>query len=176
VRPTPDDVVFGVSASGRTPYVLGGVRAGANAGALTVGFACTLGSPLAAACELAIEVGTGPEIVSGSTRLKAGSAQKAVLNAISTLVMVRLGRTYGNLMVDVVADNAKLQRRAVRAVVQATGVDEAAAATALSDAGGRVKGAVVALLAGVSASRAEEVLGLAAGQVRKAVSLADTLR
>jgi len=171
--PTVDDVVFGVSASGRTPYVLGGIGAGRAAGSLTVGFACTAGSDLARASDLAIEVETGPEIISGSTRLKAGSAQKLVLNTISTLVMVRLGRTYGNLMVDVVADNAKLRRRAVRVVVQATGVDDARAAAALAEAGGRAKVAVVALLAHVSVTRAEEVLAAAAGNARVAISLAD---
>jgi N-acetylmuramic acid 6-phosphate etherase len=171
--PTVDDVVFGVSASGHTPYVLGGIAAGRAAGSLTVGFACTAGSELGRASDLAIEIPTGAEIIAGSTRLKAGSAQKCVLNAISTLVMVRLGRTYGNLMIDVVADNAKLRRRALRVVVQATGVDDTRAAAVLEEAGGRAKVAVVALLAGVSTKRAEEVLRAAAGQVRYAVSLAD---
>ncbi|MDQ1487244.1 MAG: N-acetylmuramic acid 6-phosphate etherase, partial [Actinomycetota bacterium] len=120
---TASDVVMGVSASGRTPYVLSGIAAARTVGARTIGFACVSGSPLAASCELAIEIPTGAEIIAGSTRLKAGSVQKVVLNAISTLVMVRLGRTYGNLMVDVVADNAKLRRRALRVVTQATGVD-----------------------------------------------------
>ncbi|HTC69407.1 MAG TPA: hypothetical protein VK662_07560, partial [Acidothermaceae bacterium] len=123
--------------------------------------------------DLSIEVVTGPEIIAGSTRLKAGTAQKLVINTISTLVMVRLGRTFGNLMVDVVADNAKLRRRAVRVVVQATGVDDARAAAALAEAGGRTKVAVVALLAGVSVTRAEEALGAAAGNARVAITLAD---
>jgi N-acetylmuramic acid 6-phosphate etherase len=171
--PTPDDVVFGVSASGRTPFVLGGIGAGRAAGSLTIGFACTTQSDLVRASDLAIEVATGPEIIAGSTRLKAGSAQKLVLNTISTLVMVRLGRTYGNLMVDVVADNAKLRRRAVRLVVQATEVDDAGAAAALAEAGGRAKVAVVALRAGVSVTRAEQLLAAAAGNARVAISLAD---
>lgn len=173
VEPTLADVVFGVSASGSTPYVLGGVAAARAAGSFTVGFACTEGSELAGACELAIEIPTGAEIIAGSTRLKAGSAQKCVLNAISTLVMVRLGRTYGNLMIDAVADNAKLRRRTLRVVVQATGVDDARARTVLEEAGGSAKVAVVALLAGVSTKRAEDALRAAAGQVRYAVSLAD---
>jgi N-acetylmuramic acid 6-phosphate etherase len=173
LRPMADDVVFGVSASGRTPYVLGGIRAGRAAGSLTIGFACTKGSELAGDSDLAIEVATGAEIIAGSTRLKAGTAQKLVLNAISTLVMVRLGRTYGNLMVDVVADNAKLRRRAVRVVVQATGVDDARAAAALAEAGGRAKVAVVTLLAGVAVTRAEELLHAAAGNARVAITLAD---
>jgi N-acetylmuramic acid 6-phosphate etherase len=171
--PTADDVVFGVSASGRTPYVLGGMGAGRAAGSLTVGFACTAESDLARGSDLAIVVATGPEIIAGSTRLKAGSAQKLVLNTISTLVMVRLGRTYGNLMVDVVADNAKLRRRAVRVVVQATGVDEVRAAAALEEAGGRAKIAVVTLRAGVSVTRAEELLDASSDNARVAISLAD---
>jgi N-acetylmuramic acid 6-phosphate etherase len=173
LEPTADDVVFGVSASGCTPYVLGGVAAGRAAGSLTVGFVCTVRSELAGLTDLVIEVPTGAEIIAGSTRLKAGSAQKCVLNAVSTLVMVKLGRTYGNLMIDAVADNAKLRRRAVRVVVQATGVDDARAAAVLEEAGGSAKVAVVALLAGVSTKRAEEALRAAAGQVRYAVSLAD---
>jgi N-acetylmuramic acid 6-phosphate etherase len=172
LAPTSDDVVFGVSASGRTPYVLGGVGVGRSHGSLTIGFACTAGSELALACDIAIEVLTGPEIISGSTRLKAGSAQKIVLNAISTLAMVRLGRTYGDLMIDVVADNAKLRRRAARVVVQATGVDDAAALAALDDAGGRAKVAVVALLAGVPTAHADELLHASSGHVRNAVGLA----
>jgi N-acetylmuramic acid 6-phosphate etherase len=173
LEPSQNDVVFGVSASGCTPYVLGGIAAGSKAGALTIGFACTVRSELGAVSDLAIEVSTGAEIIAGSTRLKAGTAQKCVLNAISTLVMVKLGRTYGNLMIDAVADNAKLRRRALRVVVQATGVDDARAAAVLEEAGGDAKVAVVALLAGVSTKRAEEVLRAAAGQVRSAVSLAD---
>jgi N-acetylmuramic acid 6-phosphate etherase len=171
--PTALDVVLGVSASGTTPYVLGAMGAAMLSGALTIGFACTAGSPLCLGPDLKIEVPTGPEIVAGSTRLKAGTAQKIVLNAISTLVMVQLGRTYGNLMIDAAATNAKLHARALRVVVQATGVDDARAAAVLDEAGGNAKVSVVALLAGVSTKRAEEVLRVAAGQVRYAISLAD---
>jgi N-acetylmuramic acid 6-phosphate etherase len=173
LAPTALDVVLGVSASGTTPYVMGAMDAATRSGALTIGFACATGSPLCLGRDLTIEVPTGPEIIAGSTRLKAGTAQKIVLNAISTLVMVQLGRTYGNLMIDVAADNAKLRRRALRVVVQATGVDDARAAVVLEEAGGSAKVAVVALLAGVSTKRAEEVLRAATGQVRYAVSLAD---
>lgn len=172
LRAGPADVVLGVSASGRTPYVLGGVRAARRTGALTVGLVNVVGSPLAAACDLAIEVDTGPEAISGSTRLKAGSAQKIVLNTISTLAMVRLGRTYGNLMVDVTADNAKLRRRALRAVMEASGATEERAAAALDDAGGSAKVAVVSLLAGVPAGPARELLVSAGERVRVAVKLA----
>ena len=147
LEPTADDVVFGVSASGRTPYVLGGIAAGRAAGALTIGFACTARIRAGTASDLAIEVATGPEIIAGSTRLKAGSAQK--LRAQHDLDLgdgpARAAPT-GILMIDVVADNAKLRRRAVRVVVQATGVDDVRAAAALDEAGGRAKVAVVALL------------------------------
>ena len=172
LRVGPDDVVLGISASGRTPYVLGGVRAAADAGALTVALAGVVGSPLATLCDLSIEIDTGGEAVAGSTRLKAGTAQKIVLNTISTLAMIRLGRTYGNLMVDVTADNDKLRRRALRTVVQATGAGETDAAAALDDAGGSAKVAVVALLARVPAGRARELLDFAEGRVRVAVTLA----
>jgi N-acetylmuramic acid 6-phosphate etherase len=169
-----NDIVVGVSASGRTPYVIGGVVAARGAGADTIGFACVPGSPLAAISDAAIEVVTGPEIIAGSTRLKAGSAQKIVLNMLSTMAMVRLGRTYGNLMVDVSADNAKLRRRALRAVVEATGVDGNRAAAALDDADGHAKVAIVAVLGGVSSDRARALLARAQGRTRIAVALADT--
>lgn len=167
------DVVVGVSASGRTPYVVGAIEAAKASGAATVALTCAPGSPLAGLADLAVEIDTGAEIVSGSTRLKAGDAQKAALNMLSTIAMVRLGRTYGNLMVDVVADNAKLRRRALRAVVQATGARPDDAARALDDAGGQAKVAIVALLADVPAVRAGELLAAAKGQVRIALGLAE---
>jgi len=170
--PAESDVVIGVSASGRTPYVLGGVGAAREAGADTIGFACVTGSPLARLARGALEIDTGPEIIAGSTRLKAGSAQKIVLNMVSTMAMVRLGRTYGNQMVDVCADNGKLRRRALRAVAAATGVGDEQAAAALDRAGGRAKVAIVAELAGVPSDRAVQLLVHAAGQVRLAVALA----
>jgi N-acetylmuramic acid 6-phosphate etherase len=173
VMPTAKDTILGLSASGRTPYVLGAVAAGRSAGAHTIGLACVTGSPLSRGCDLRIEIPTGPEIIAGSTRLKAGSAQKLVLNTISSLVMVRLGRTYGNLMIDAATDNAKLRHRAVRVVVTATGVDEVRAAAALEEAGGRAKIAVVTLRAGVSVTRAEELLDASADNAKVAISLAD---
>jgi N-acetylmuramic acid 6-phosphate etherase len=172
LAPTSDDVVVGVSASGRTPYVLGAVEAAAAAGAPTVALVCAPGAPLAALADLAVEIDTGAEMVSGSTRLKAGAAQKVALNTLSTIAMVRLGRTYGNLMVDVVADNAKLRRRAVRAVAQATGVGDTAAAAALDAAGGDAKAAIVSLLAGLPPDRAKEALAAAQGRIRVALGLA----
>jgi N-acetylmuramic acid 6-phosphate etherase len=175
LSPTAADVVLGVSASGRTPYVLAGVAAARDAGAYTIGFACVAGSPLAAAADAAIEVTTGAEIISGSTRLNAGSAQKLVLNAISTIVMVRMGRTFGNLMVDVVPDNGKLRRRAMRALAQATGLDDEQAGAALDDAGGDTKAALVAVLAGISPDQAKRLLEETDGYARAAIARAEAL-
>ncbi len=172
LRPTDQDVVVGVSASGRTPYVLGGVGAARDAGAYTVGFACVPGSALARSADLAIEISTGPEVIAGSTRLKAGSAQKIVLNLLATMAMVRLGRTYGGLMVDVAADNGKLRRRALRAVAEAPGLAEEAAGVALDAAGGQAKVAIVAVLAGVGSDEARSLLARAQGHVRLALGLA----
>ena len=139
---TPADTLVGVSASGRTPYPLAAVRAARAAGALTVGLACNRGSALAAAADLGIEVEVGPEVLAGSTRLKAGTAQKLVLNLLSTALMVRLGRTYGNLMVDLRATNAKLRDRARRIVADATGADEDAVRRALAATDGRLRDAL----------------------------------
>lgn len=163
------DAVVGVSASGRTPYVLGAIAHARSVGALTVGLACNAGSALSAAAELAIEVLVGPEFIAGSTRLKAGTAQKLVLNMLSTLTMVRLGKTYGNLMVDVRVTNEKLRDRATRIVEQAAGVDTAAAAAALDSAGEDAKVAVTMLRAGVGAEEARARLAAADGHLRRAL-------
>jgi N-acetylmuramic acid 6-phosphate etherase len=164
-----NDVVLGVSASGSTPYTLGALERAKQAGALTIGFACTRGSELAGAADLAIEVDVGPEVISGSTRMKAGTAQKLVLNAISTIAMVRLGRTFGNLMVDVQHSNEKLRARARRAVAIATAAPEAEVAAAIEAAGGDAKVAIVSLLAGVDAQTARSRLTAARGVIREAV-------
>ncbi|KJY31719.1 N-acetylmuramic acid 6-phosphate etherase [Streptomyces sp. NRRL S-495] len=169
---TPEDTVVGVSASGRTPYTVAAVRDARRAGALGVGLAGAAGSPLVAAAELGIEVETGPEVLAGSTRLKAGTAQKLVLNLISTAVMVRLGRTYGNLMVDVRAGNAKLRERARRIVVDITGADEETARRALAATGGEAKAAVLVVLAGVDAPAAAQLLTATDGRLREALELA----
>ncbi|MFC5661624.1 N-acetylmuramic acid 6-phosphate etherase [Kitasatospora misakiensis] len=169
---TPEDTVVGVSASGRTPYTVAAVRYARGAGALSVGLAGAAGSPLVAAAELGIEVETGPEVLAGSTRLKAGTAQKLVLNLLSTAVMVRLGRTYGNLMVDVRAGNAKLRDRARRIVVEITGADEETARRALAATGGEAKAAVLVVLAGVDAPTAARLLASTGGRLREAVELA----
>lgn len=165
-----DDAVVGISASGRTPYVLGAVRAARERGAFTVGFACNTGSALTAASAVGIEVEVGAEIVSGSTRLKAGTAQKMVLNMLSTLTMVRLGKTFGNLMVDVQITNQKLRARAERTVMRATGADAETASRVLDAAEGSVKVAIVAILNGTSPEQARRELAEADGYIRVAVS------
>ena len=166
----PADAVVGISASGRTPYVLGALGSAREAGALTVGLSCHPGSQVSAAADHAIEVVVGPEVIAGSTRLKAGAAQKLVLNTISTVAMVRLGRTFGNLMVDVSAGSEKLVDRARRIVVTATGRSPAEAAEALAAAGGEVKTAIVALLAGIDPAAARHRLEQSGGVVRRALS------
>jgi len=166
----PADAVVGISASGRTPYVLGALGAARNAGALTVGLSCHPGSLVSAAADHAVEVVVGPEVIAGSTRLKAGAAQKLVLNTISTVVMVRLGRTFGNLMVDVRAGSEKLVDRARRIVVTAAGVTPAEAAAALEAANGEVKTAIVSLLSGIDAAAARHRLDQSGGIVRRALS------
>ncbi|MFS4109747.1 N-acetylmuramic acid 6-phosphate etherase [Streptomyces sp. PD-S100-1] len=170
---TPDDTVVGVSASGRTPYAVGAVEHARRLGALTVGLACNEGSALAAAAEHGIEVVVGPELLTGSTRLKAGTAQKLVLNMISTLTMIRLGKTYGNLMVDVRASNEKLRARSRRIVALATGAPDEEIERALTAAHGEVKHAILILLAGVDAPTAGRLLEESSGHLRAALGRAD---
>ncbi|MFA9429501.1 N-acetylmuramic acid 6-phosphate etherase [Egicoccus sp. AB-alg2] len=169
----PEDVVVGITASGRTPYVASALAYAREVGAPTVAVVNNPGSPIGDAADVAIVADTGPEILAGSTRLKAGTAQKLVLNTISTLTMVQLGRTYGDLMVDVQANNAKLVARARSIVVAATGVDHDTAEAALTAAGGRAKVAIVALLAGVDVVEAERRLAAADGHVRAAAERPD---
>ena len=140
-----------LSASGRTPYVLGAARTAREAGALTVAVVCADGSELGRLADHEVVAVVGPEVIAGSTRMKAGTAQKLVLNTISTVAMVRLGKTYGNLMVDVVASNAKLRSRARRAVAIATGAAEPEVDAALEASDGEVKVAIVSLLSGLDA-------------------------
>jgi N-acetylmuramic acid 6-phosphate etherase len=168
-RVVGQDVVLGISASGRTPYTLGAIAEAARAGALTVGLTCVRDSELARRAELAIEVEVGPEVIAGSTRMKAGTAQKLVLNTISTIAMVRLGKTFGNLMVDVQASNEKLRARARRAVAVATAAPEEEVAAAIAAAEGDAKVAIVSLLAGVDAQTARVRLTAARGVIREAV-------
>jgi N-acetylmuramic acid 6-phosphate etherase len=163
------DAVVGVSASGRTPFVVGALEAAAAAGALTVCVVSVPESELARIAEHEVSVVVGPEIVAGSTRLKAGTAQKLVLNSISTLSMIRLGKTYGDLMVDVASTNEKLRARARRAVSLATGADEDAVDTALAAARGDAKVAIVSLLGDVDAEAARAQLERAGGNIRRAL-------
>jgi N-acetylmuramic acid 6-phosphate etherase len=163
------DVVLGVSASGRTPYTLGALARAHEAGALTIGLACVHGSELADTSDLPIEVDVGPEFISGSTRMKAGTAQKLVLNTISTVTMVKLGKTFGNLMVDVAPSNEKLRARARTAVALATAAPDDQVNTAMAAADGDAKVAIVSLLAGVDAETARSRLSAARGMIREAV-------
>jgi N-acetylmuramic acid 6-phosphate etherase len=167
-----EDAVVLLSASGATPYVVGAARAAAAAGALTVGIVCARDSELGRLVHHEVIAVVGPEVISGSTRMKAGTAQKLILNTISTVTMVKLGKTFGNLMVDVVASNEKLRGRTRRAVELATGATEEAAEAALADAGGDAKVAIVSLLAGVDASAARSSLENAGGVVRRALAYA----
>lgn len=164
-----DDAVVAVSASGRTPFVVGALRAAAAAGALTVCVVSVPDSELARIAEHEVPVVVGPEVVAGSTRLKAGTAQKLVLNSISTLSMIRLGKTYGDLMVDVASTNEKLRARARRAVSLATGASDDAVDAALAAAGGDAKVAIVSLLGDVDAETARAQLERAGGNVRRAL-------
>ncbi|MGW7817311.1 N-acetylmuramic acid 6-phosphate etherase [Streptomyces puniciscabiei] len=166
----PADTVVGVSASGRTPYAIGAVEHARALGALTVGLACNEHSALAAAAEHGIEVVVGPELITGSTRLKAGTAQKLVLNMLSTITMIRLGKTYGNLMVDVRASNDKLRARSRRIVSLATGASDAEIEKALTESGGEVKNAILALLAGVDGPTAARLLEESGGHLRAALA------
>nr|WP_082942972.1 N-acetylmuramic acid 6-phosphate etherase [Mycobacterium sp. 852002-40037_SCH5390672] len=164
---TGADVLVGITASGRTPYVLGALEHARGAGALTVAIVNNPGSE--ASADVMIELLTGPEVLAGSTRLTAGTAQKVVLNALSTSVMIALGKAYGPRMVDVRATNAKVRRRAVRIVRDAAGVDEETATAALAAAGGHAKTAIVALRTGVDAAEAAARLDRARGRVRDAL-------
>jgi N-acetylmuramic acid 6-phosphate etherase len=164
---TGADALVGITASGRTPYVLGALEHARAAGALTVAIVNNSGSE--AVADIVIELLTGPEVLAGSTRLTAGTSQKVVLNALSTSVMIALGKAYGPRMVDVRATNAKLRRRTVRIVRDAAGVDEEAATAALAAAGGYAKTAIVALLAGIDAAAAAVRLEQARGRVRDAL-------
>ena len=167
---TAADAVLGVSASGRTPFVVGAVETAAAAGALTGAVVSAPDSPLAALVDHEILVVVGPEFLAGSTRLKSGTAQKLVLNTVSTVAMVRMGKTFGNLMVDVRATNDKLRTRVRRIVAVATGASPDEVEAALQAAGGEAKVAIVSLLAQVDSDTARSRLDAAGGRVREALS------
>jgi N-acetylmuramic acid 6-phosphate etherase len=164
------DVAVGLTASGRTPYVGGALEQARAAGATTALVTANPQAELAAYADHLIAANTGPEVLTGSTRLKAGTAQKLVLNAFSTSVMIRLGRTWSNLMVDVVATNAKLRGRVVRILQDASGVDEETARAALQSADGELKPALLAMLAGTDATAARAALAANHGSVARALA------
>ncbi len=171
---TAQDALIGIAASGRTPYVLGALAHARKLGALTISLTCVPGSEMAALADIAIAPATGPEVLTGSTRLKAGTATKLVLNMISTGVMIRSGAVYGNLMVNVQTSNAKLVDRARRIIAAATGRDEAAAARLLAE-GGTVKTAIVMEKLSLDRAAAEARLREAGGSLRAALAAADGL-
>lgn len=163
------DVVLGIASSGRTPYVVGALRAARGLGASTAALVGNATGPVAAEAELVIAPRTGPEVIAGSTRMKAGTAQKLVLNMISTAAMIRTGHTYGNLMVDMQPRNSKLRARAKRIVAQAAECDLATAGRALDAAGGEVKTAVLMVLTGTTAPEARARIASAGGVLRRAI-------
>jgi len=166
---TKSDVLAGIAASGRTPYVLGAVQEANRLGAVTVGISCVPGSQLALAARIAITPAPGPEVIAGSTRLKAGTATKLVLNMLTTGAFVRLGYVYGNMMVNVEPKNDKLRDRALRIIMTATGEDSGSAAGLLLQAGDRVQTAIVMRLARVDKEEAEIRMAKAKGNVREAI-------
>lgn len=166
---TPTDCVVGIAASGRTPYVLGALAYARKVAALTVGLTSNPHSEISKEVDHLIEIDSGPELLAGSTRLKSGTAQKLVLNMISTITMVRLGKTFGNLMVDLQITNEKLQDRALRIIEKATGASRSAARKAFLDSGHEVKVAILILLLGVDADLARERLRASSNRVREAL-------
>lgn len=163
------DVVIVLAASGGTPYALGALAAAREAGALTIGFANNPDAPVTKAADIGITLDTGSEVISGSTRLKAGTAQKIALNTLSSAIMVRLNKVYGNLMVDLLPTNAKLRRRALQLTMRATGADEPTARATLDACDGQVKTAIVCLLGRLPVQQARARLAKADGSVRRAL-------
>ena len=166
----PDDVLIAVAASGTTPYTIAALEHARAKGALGVAIASNPEAPLLAAAEVPVLLDTGPELVAGSTRMKAGTAQKVALNLLSTLIMIRLGRVHDGHMVDMQATNAKLRVRARRMVMQIAGCGEEAADAALAATGGRVKPAVVVAVTGTDAAGAAAALAAAGGSLRRALA------
>jgi N-acetylmuramic acid 6-phosphate etherase len=173
-KPGKKDVVVGIAASGRTPFTVAAVEYARNAGAKTIALTCNPGSPLESAAELAIVVETGPEVVSGSTRMKAGTAEKLVLNMLSTGAMVQLGYVYGNLMVNLHQKNTKLTERALTIVARALDRSREQAREALQRAGRDVPVAIVMAKAGISRASAERYLKDSRGHVRRAIAAAES--
>ena len=165
------DTVVGLSASGRTPYVVGALRYAKQQGAFTVAVACASKSPIAAIADVDLTALTGAEVVTGSTRMKAGTAQKMILNMLSTGAMIRLGKVYGNLMVDVAATNEKLRERALRIVMEVSGCGREESASALRKADGQAKPAILIAAGKCTKEKAERLLQDAKGQLAAALSL-----
>jgi N-acetylmuramic acid 6-phosphate etherase len=165
-----DDVVILIAASGTTPYVIGALETARAAGALTIGVANNPRAPITLGADIAITLNTGSEVISGSTRLKAGTAQKIALNTLSSAIMVRLNKVYGNLMVDLQPTNTKLMRRAVSLTMRATGADEETARAALVACDHQVKVAIVAILKNIDVALAQRRLAEASGSVRQAIA------
>jgi N-acetylmuramic acid 6-phosphate etherase len=170
-KPTHNDVIVGVAASGRTPYTVAALEYARSRGAKTVAVTCNPNSELERAAHIALVAEVGPEVISGSTRMKAGTAQKMILNMLSTGAMTRLGYVYGNLMVNVHLTNKKLLERGISILQKAATVDRAAAQAALKKAGNRVPVALVMLKAGVTRSEAANRLKSVHGNVRRAIEL-----
>lgn len=166
---TKNDLVIGIAASGRTPYVLGALDYAKEIGCHTAAISCNAGCAIGQAAEVAVEAEVGPEVLTGSTRLKAGTAQKLILNMISTATMVGVGKAYQNLMVDVMQTNEKLRRRAEKIVMEATGVSQEEARKNLDLAGDNAKTAITMILAGCGAEEAKARLDKARGHVREAI-------
>ncbi|QXB58807.1 N-acetylmuramic acid 6-phosphate etherase [Pantoea agglomerans] len=166
------DVLVGIAASGRTPYVLGALAYANELGATTVSLTCNPGSAMSQVAAIALTPVVGPEVVTGSSRMKAGTAQKLVLNMLTTGSMIRSGKVYGNLMVDVEATNQKLVQRQVNIVMQATDCDEATASVALTACGGHCKTAILMVLADLAADEAKALLSQHQGFIRQALQAA----
>lgn len=162
---TSGDVLVGIAASGRTPYVLGAMEYAKSIGASVIGVTCVPGSPIDTMADIGIAPTPGPEVVTGSTRMKSGTAQKMILNMLSTGSMIKLGKVYGNLMVDVKASNEKLRLRCISIVCQAAGVDDKTAREALDSCGWKCKNAIVMLLLGMNSSEAEAALARSGGRI-----------
>lgn len=171
-KPGKHDIVLGIATSGRTPFTIAAVEYARRHGARTIALTCNRNSPLERAADFGIVTEVGPEVLAGSSRMKAGTSHKMVLNMISTGAMTRLGYVYGNLMVNVWTKNEKLVQRSTRIVEQATGADHEAAAQALKESGNRTPVAVVMLAAGVSRAKALHALKQSKGHVRQAIALA----
>lgn len=164
------DILVGIAASGRTPYVIGGLKHAKAIGAHTISIACSPNSEIAKLADIPLTVVTGPEVITGSTRMKAGTAQKLVLNMLSTGTMIKLGKVYSNLMVDLLATNKKLEERSIRIVMEATGETRETAQRALADSNGKAKIAIFMILTGLSPEDAKRELDNSNGFIAKALN------